>query len=171
VTPNANFLLEGAKSYFEALEAIKAFEGIVYEVCKAVYDQNRRQLVSKIGLKDEECEHYKNDKPEDGFAELGVHQSSRSGHETLYLYLRWVAANDGMPCISAEVYLSFVKKSDRDNYAKVLRKYTAIRSGQDPGCFYLWSSHTLGDVSSFAAALNEQLNNWFTYWPADGRLK
>src|SRR5258708_3641466 len=117
------FLNEGAKSYLDALAAIVGFEEKVRSICKEVYKKYRSQLVSTMGLEDAQCrEDDLTKEPENRFAELGVCQDSASGRETLYIYLMWDGAKNGAPEISACVCLEFSKKSDRNDYAKLLRR-------------------------------------------------
>lgn len=106
MTTTVDFLSEGAKSYIDALAAIEAFEGKVRGICKDAYDKYKRQLVSKLGLKDTHCKDHDNNSPADRYAELGVMQSTESGHEWLYVYVRWDDAKDGAPKMSACVVLS-----------------------------------------------------------------
>jgi hypothetical protein len=171
MTTTAGFLIEGAKSYIDALVAITAFESAVRAVCKDVYDKYKPQLVSRIGLEDAQCEDHENKQPENRLAELGVRQDSPSGRESFYVYLKWDGTKDGAPEISAELCLEFSKKSDRNDYAKLLRKLPSRQLSDDSGSPYLWSSKKLSDLSSCAEALDELLNEWLACWPAGRRLE
>ena len=169
MTTTTSFLVEGAKSYIDALAAIKAFKRAVCDACKDVYNKHKPQLVSKMGLQETPCEDHDRIEPENRYAELGVWQNSPNGRETLYVYLSWGDDKDGAPEISACVCLEFTKKSDRDEYARLLLKIPSILpcDGSYP-C--LWSSKKLSDLSSPEEAFDELLNEWLTGWPADQKL-
>ena len=51
MTTTKNLLSEGAKSYIDALTAVRAFERAC-DVCKGVYDKNKPRLVRKMWLQD-----------------------------------------------------------------------------------------------------------------------
>jgi|SRR5271165_3968248 len=141
MTTTKNLLSEGAKSYIDALTAVRAFERAACDVCKGVYDKNKPRLVRKMWLQDGQREdHDKNKEPENWQAELGVCQDSPSRRETFYVYLSWDSAKDGVPEITACVCLEFSKKSDRNDCAKLLRKIRYIQLGDDSWYPYLWSS-------------------------------
>lgn len=171
MTKTAEFLREGAKSYIDALAAIEAFEKEVCAVCRGVYEKYKPQLVSKMGLKDAGCEHYDNKEPADRFAELGVWQSTKSGRAWFYVYIRWDGAKNGPPEISACVSLDFFKKSDRNDYAKLLRKIPSLQPGDDGSNYYLWSHENLRDLSSCGETIRRLLDKWLACWPAGRRLK
>ena len=171
MTTTESFLIDGAESYIDALAAIKAFEKAVCDVCEDVYNKYKPQLVSEMGLQGTPCEdHVENSEPENRYAELGVWQNSPNRRETLYVYLRWDGDKDGAPEISAFVCLEFTKKSNRDEYARLLLKIPSFLRGD--GSFpYLWSSKKLSDLSSYAEKLDELLKEWLECWPADQKLK
>jgi len=170
VPNNADFLTEGAKSYVDALAAIEAFEQQVRGVCEDVYKKYRLPLVSKIGLKDEDCGDHDNKQPANRNVELGVLQNSPSGREVFYIYIMWDGAKDGAPELSACVSLQCYKKSDRNEYAELLRRIPSIQSGDDNG-YYLWSQKTLNDLSSWAETFDKLLDEWLACWPAKRRLQ
>ena len=169
MTTTADFLSEGAKSYIDALAAIEAFEGKVRGICREAYDKYKPQLVSKLGLKDTHCNDHDNNSPADRYAELGVWQSTESGHERLYVYVRWDDAKDGAPQMSACVMLEFPKKSDWNHYAELLRKIPSIKPGNDAG-YSLWSRKNLSDLSSCAETFCNLLDEWLQWWPAGKKL-
>ena len=171
MTASKGFLVEGAKSYFDALGAIEAYERAVCNVCKSVYDKHKQQLVNKIGLIDAPCEDHENKQSEDGFVEVGVCQDSESGRNTLYMYLRWDATKDVVPEITAEVCLEFSKKGDRNDYAKLLRKIPSIQLSDESDYPLLWSSQKLSNLSLCAEALDELLRELLACWPAGRRLE
>lgn len=91
MTPPAVFLNEGAKSYVDALAAIEAFEEKVRSVCRDVYEKYRPQLVSKVGLEDEDCEDYDGEFDRaNRYAESGFFRSLRAGVK------RFMSTSDGM---------------------------------------------------------------------------
>ncbi|MGO9011010.1 MAG: hypothetical protein ACLQPN_12985 [Bryobacteraceae bacterium] len=172
MTPPAVFLNEGAKSYVDALAAIEAFEEKVRSVCRDIYEKYRPQLVSKVGLEDEDCEDYDGEFDRaNRYAELGVFQESPSRRETFYVYLRWDGTEDVAPEISACVNLEFSTKGDRNGYAKLLRTIPSIQFGDDASYPYLWSSRKLTDLSTCTETLGGLLSEWLAGWPAGLRLK
>jgi hypothetical protein len=171
MTTTADFLNEGAKSYIDALAAVEAFEGKVRRVCKDAYEKYKPELVSKMGLKDAVCKDHDNTDPANGSAELGVLQSTKSGREWFYVYLKWDGAKDGSPEISACVSLEFIKRSDRDDYARLLPRTSSIKCDDDDDGYYLWSHKNLTDLSSCSETFYELLDEWLACWPAGRRLK
>ena len=172
MTTSTSFLVEGAKSYFDAIGAIGVFERAVCNACRSVYDKHKSELVEKIGLKAGPCQdHDSNKHPEDGIVELGVFQPSASGRDDFYVYIRWDGTRGDAPEISAEICLEFSRKGDRNEYAKLLQKSPFIQPVDEWDFSCLWTSKKLADLSGCAEALDEQLNGWLSCWPAGRKLK
>jgi hypothetical protein len=141
----------------------------VRSVCKDVYEKFKPQLVSKMGLKDADCEDYNNTEPENGYAELGVKQTTKGHREWFYVYLMWDGTKGGAPEISACVSLDFSKNGDRDDFAKLLRKIPSLQPGDDGP--YLWTRKNLSDLSSCPETFYKLLDEWLKGWPDGRKLK